>query len=373
MEVRVKARIALLAVAIALQPVAAHAAQASITAADTILHALQGATASWGAAAATIGTELFVGLAVISFALSLGYTVMQEGGFNPLALGALIIRQAVFMGFWIWMLQNWAGNFGAAIIKSFQQSAFEMGGVAVSPAAVVEQGGNIAATLFNQTSLIHPGTAVGLSICAVLIYVLFLFTAFLMLLGLGKAYIAILIGGIAMGFAGFPETRNLAYNAIFMTIAAGARLFMIQLLAGLGGAILNGLAGAGPIGQDSVWPILGLAFLWACCSFTLPALAEHMFGGAGHARAGAGPLIAATSSAVSTGAGLATGQSMSAAAAIGSAGRSMFASLGGGGSGGGGSSGGSGRLPSGSGVGVSAAAAGSRMRPAGARYTPGGP
>jgi hypothetical protein len=141
---------------------------------------------------------------------------------------------------------------------------------------------------------------------------------------------------------------------------------MIQLLAGMGSTILQGLVGNGPVGQADLWPLLGLLAIWACLSFSLPALSEHMFGGTGHARAGLGPLIAATSSAVSAGAALATGRNMSAAAAIGGAGRSMIGSLISGG--GGGSLPPPAPLPSGS-----ATAAGSRMRPSGARYTPKGP
>jgi type IV secretion system protein TrbL len=362
------ARVRAPAAALALIPAAAHA-QANIAATDKILRALQTATNTWNGPAATIGMELLGGLAIIAFALSIGYSFMQEGGFNPLALGAILVRQVVYFGFWLWMLQDWAGSFGSAIVRSFQQGAFQMGGVAVSPASVVEQGGNIAAKLWEQISALHPGAAFGLALAAIMIFLLFLGTATLMLLALAKAYVTIAIGAIAMGFAGYPETRHLAYNGVFMTIAAGARLFMIQLLAGLGNQILQGLVGNGALAQDDMWAILGLAFVWACCSFSLPAMAEHMFGGAGHARAGPGHLIAATSSAVSTGAALATGQSMSAAAAIGSAGRSMIGSLIGGG---GGASGGSGRLPSAGGVGASAVT-GSRMRQTGARYTPNGP
>jgi type IV secretion system protein TrbL len=350
-----------------LVPVVAHAQQAAnALATDKILTTLQAATATWNGPAATIGLELLAGLAVIAFALSVGYSFLQEGGLNPLAMGAILIRQVVYFGFWMWMLQNWASSFGSAIIRSFQQAAFSMGGVKSDPMSIVSQGFNICGQLWSQMSALHPGAAVGLAISGILIFICFLVVAFLIMLALSKAFITIAIGAIAMGFAGYPETRHLAYNGVFMTIAAGGRLFMIQLLAGMGNTILQGLAGNGPLGQDSVWPILAVVFIWACLSFSLPALAEHMFGGTGHARAGAGQLVAATSSAVTTSAGLATGQSMSAAVAIGSAGRNMFVALTG-------SSGGSGRLLSGSGVGVSAAAPGTRMRSTGARYTTKGP
>lgn len=187
-----------------------------------------------------------------------------------------------------------------------------------------------------------------------------------MMLALAKAFVTIAIGAIAMGFAGYPETRHLAYNGVFMTVAAGGRLFMIQLLAGMGSTILQGLAGVGPLGQDLIWPLLAVVGIWACLSFSLPALAEHMFGGTGHARAGAGQLIAASTSAVRGGMALASGGA-AAGGYLAGAGRSMFVSLTGGG-GSGGSLPPPAPLPSGA-----AAAAGSRMRPSGTRYTSKGP
>jgi type IV secretion system protein TrbL len=366
----------LFTVPLLLAPIAAYAQSTGgpTVASDRVLATLQRTIATWNAPAAAIGMDLLIGLGIIAFALQVGYSIAQEQGFNPMALGAMLIRQVVFLGFWIWMLQNWASSFGSAIIKSFQQAGTSMGGVYADPASVIAQGGNVAATLFSQTSILHPGTAVGLCICAILIFLLLLGTAILMMLSLAKALIAVGVGGIAMGFAGFPETRGIGYNAVFMTIAAGSRLFMIQLMAGMGVTILTGLVGTGPLGQDDVWPILAVAGIWLCLTFSLPAMVEHMFGGAGHARAGAGQLFTATSSAASTGIALATGNPASLAASIGSAGRSMISSLGGSGGGGGssGASGGSGRLPSGAGStgsGASSAAAGSRMRASGSRYT----
>lgn len=373
-------RIFIAASLLLLLPVTAYAAPAaSGVASDIVLSTLQQTIAGWNSPAATIGLDLFGGLFVITFVLATGYSIMQEQGINPLAIGALLIRQVVFAGFWIWLLQNWAGSFGSAIIRSFQQAGQTMGGVYADPASVISQGANIAAQLFNQTSIVHPGTAIGLCICAVLIFMCFLFAAFLMMLALAKALIAVGIGGIAMGFAGFPETRHLAYNAVFMTVAAGARLMMIQLLAGMASTILQGLAGSGPLGQDDVWPILAVAFIWACLAFSLPSMAEHMFGGSGHGRAGPGQLWAATGGAVSGVISAASGVG-SVGTSIAGAGRSMMASLAGSGSGSGsgggsGTSGGSGRLPSGAsstGTGVTAAA-GTRMRASGARYTPKGP
>jgi P-type conjugative transfer protein TrbL len=368
----VKTRSAFIAAPLLLPAKAYAVAAAQGVASDVVLATLQKTIQGWNAPAATIGMDLLVALALIAFTLSVGYSILQEQGFNPLAIGAVVIRQVVYLGFWLWLLQNWAGSFGSAVIRSFQQAGTSMGGVPADPASVISQGANIAATLFSQTSLLHPGTAVGLTICAIAIYICFLVTAFFMMFSLAKALIAVGIGGIAMGFSGYPETRFIAYNAVFMTVAAGSRLMMIQLLAGMASTILQGLAGSGPLGQDDVWPILAVAFLWACLSWGLPSMTEHMFGGSGHAKAGPGQLFAGMTSAAATGIALGTGNPASVAASIGSAGRSMISYLGNSSSGGSGASEGSGRLPSGAGSTGTAAAAGARMRPAGARYTPTG-
>ena len=341
---------------------------------NKILHALQTATATYGPQAAEYGLELFAGLAIITFTFAVGYSVMQEQGFNPLAFGAILVRQVVYFGFWAWFLTNWsAGPIGADIIKSFQHAASTMGGVDADPASIVSQGFNVAAQILQQASVWAPGKALWLALAALFIYGLFLWIAVLMIMAIAKAYIAILVGGMAMGFAGFPETRHLAYNAVFMTIGAGARMFMIQLLAGMGATILLGAAGVGTLGETDILVILALMFIWAALSFTLPSLAEHMFGGAGHGRAGAGQLVYTAASF----AGYMTAGAQGLGGALGSAGQSMQQSLRGGGGRSIGGGGGGGRLPSGpsgGSGGSSSAVAGMRMRPANARFTPtGGP
>jgi type IV secretion system protein TrbL len=221
----------------------------------------------------------------------------------------------------------------------------------MQPSAVLGQGANLAAKLFNQTSVLHPGAAVGAALCAVAIFGLFAITAGLMLLSLAKAFVTVGIGVLFLAFAGSTFTIGSAMNVLWMTIAAGARLFVIELIAGLGSMILQALGGTNtPLGQDNMWGVAGLGIVYLILIFSLPSMAEHMANGTGHARVGPGELMRFGGQTIM----LASGAG-AAANALGSAGKSMLDSLSG-----------SRSLPppsSGSSGGAAAASAGMSMRP----------
>jgi type IV secretion system protein TrbL len=339
-------------------------AQATPAQTDTILTALQAAANTWNGPLTTIATELFAGLAVISFTLAVGYNQMMGDGIQ--GIFAISIRLVVYFGFWSFLLRNWGATFGRAIIASFQIAAERAGGVAMSPASVLAQGGNAAMHTWEGMSLVHPGPAVGLAVVGIAIFVMFAITAALMLLSLAKAFVTVAIGSLLLGFAGHEQTAGAAHRAVWMTIGAGMRLFMIELIAGLGATILQTLAGAQTaMTQDNMWGVLGLGIVYLILVFSLPSMAEHMAGGGGHARVGPAELIRTTSQT--------TSMMMSAGSGVGtiaSAGASMLSGL----RGGGGGSGSGGSLPppttsSGSGGATAASSAGARMAPQGARFT----
>jgi type IV secretion system protein TrbL len=326
--VAMKYRVTLLAIIlILLLPHAAHAQAANMGQADAILRALQAASNGWNGPATRIGTDILGGLAVITFILSVGFATMTEGSVNPIAIGALLIRHTIYFGFWTWLLHGWGGTFGHAIIESFQTAAQQMGGPPMTPVATMQQGGDLAAGMWQQTSLLRPGAAVGLSLSAIAVFILFAITAALMLLSLGKAFVTVGIGALFMGFSGFPETKGLAMNAVFMTIGAGARLFMIELIAGLGANILKSMSGQNTVlGQDNIWGVLGLGIVMIILMFSLPSMAEHMGGGTGHARVGPGELMRTLQAAAAT-ASSAAGAAAAVGGKLGSIGSSMMSML----------------------------------------------
>lgn len=336
---------------------------------NKVLQLLQTATASFGTTAADYGIDLLIGLASISFVIQVSRNTAHDGGFYIQSFFVSFVWMMVYVGFWYWFLKNWSGGpIGQDIIKSFTQAGSSMSGVDADPAKIMAQGLNIFNTLITQIRFWKdPGGAFVIGLCAICILALFLIIGLFMILAIAKAYVAILIGGMAMGFAGLPETRAIAFNAVFTTVGAGARMMMLQILAGMGNTVLQGLAGNGVLGTDDVGPMLALLGVWAVISYGLPALAEAMFGGHGYGSASPMGPISTLQSVGTTAVQLGGGTTIS--RALGSAGRSMMvmsaanSNQGGGNQGGGG---GSGTGAGGSGTGQ--APAGARMRASNARF-----
>jgi type IV secretion system protein TrbL len=352
-----------IALLILLMPVAAHAQQVPTAQGVNILTALQAATNTWIGPLVTISTELLGGLAVITFVLAVGFSFLQQG--DVVDMLAIALRMVIYFGFWQFMISNWP-TFGHAIIASFQTAASRAGAIPSSPTDVINMGINLGMHMLSQTSGLHPIDSAELIVVAFLIVGMYCFVAALMLLSLAKAYIVIAAGALFLGFAGSFHTLDIAMNVPRMTIAAGGRLFAIQLIASVGATILRTWAGESTaLNEQGMLAVFGLSVVYVVLVFSIPASIEHMAGGTGHAHAGPGALFRAAVGAVSA------GNSVAAAA------RSI---LGGGGSGGGGGS----SLPSRSGGGVAlpppgntaggasaaTSGAGTRMQPPGARYTP---
>ena len=92
----------------------------------------------------------------------------------------------------------------------------------------------------NQASMFHPGDTVGLMIAALLILICFaLITAF-MVLALVESYVVISAGVLMMGFAGSRWTKEYAFKVMTYAVSVGAKLFILQLLIGVGETMIDG-------------------------------------------------------------------------------------------------------------------------------------
>jgi type IV secretion system protein TrbL len=354
-------RLLAFAMVLLLVPSLAHA-QVTPADTDTVLQALTTATAQWAGPLQTAATELLGGLAVITFVLSVGYSFLQGG--DVVDMLAVALRQAIYFGFWQFVINSWP-TFGHAIIASFQLAANQAGAIPSSPAAVVATGSDIAQRIMTMGSFWHPEQSAVLIIAAVAEAGALFFAAALMVVSLAKAYIVIGSGTLFLGFSGSPYTLDIAQNVFRMTIASGGRLFAIQLLAGLGATILNTWMGqTTALTPNGMWTIIGLSIIYAVVVFSIPASIEHMAGGTGHAHVGPGAMMRAIAGTVIAGRSLATaGSSMM--AGLSGLGSAHYSTTG---------RGVSGALPppgnTAGGAGSAASGAGTRMQPPGARYTP---
>jgi type IV secretion system protein TrbL len=357
----------LLLLLLLLVPMAAYAQAVAATQAMGVLQALQTATGTWAGPLRNVATELFGGLAVITFVLSVGYSFLQGG--DVVDMLAIALRQIIYLGFWTFVIQGWP-TFGHAIIASFQQAANQAGSIPSSPVDVMNMGSTLGVHIMQTGVGWNPFSSAMLIVVASFAAVIFFIVAGLMLLSMAKSYMVIGAGTLFLGFAGSSYTLDIAQNVFRMTIASGGRLFAIQLIASIGATILRTWIGeTAVLSQQDMWSIIGLAVVYAMLVFSIPASIEHMAGGTGHAHAGPGAPFRAIAG------GVAGGRAM---AAAGNAMQQSLSSSGGGGGIGSAHYSTTGRIsgplpaPGNAAGGASPAATsvGTRMQPPGALYTP---
>src|SRR3984957_4633462 len=267
---------------------------------DTVLAGLKAAVDRWSGPLTTIALELFGSLALIAFVMEVGFTWLN-GGLDLVSLFALVIRQGVVLGAWVWVVQNWSQGrqFGRAILASFQIAGQQAGGVPSSPGDIFELGVGFASKLMQQTSVlgtvVDPGRTITLGVCALAIVIIFAGIAAIVLVTMAKAMIVASVGTLSLGFAGAGMTRSVALNALWMVLGSGARVLAQLLLLSFGVDILRRAFGdAGPLDATGAFGVIGLAIVIGALVWSVPAAAEHLFHGTGHGTASLGHAMRAT-------------------------------------------------------------------------------
>ena len=74
------------------------------------------------------------------------------------------------------------------------------------------------------------------------------------ILSLVESYIVLSAGVLLMGFGGSRWTKDFALKTVIYAVSVGAKLFVLQLIAGLGAQIIGGWASL-PEGQSVLAPV----------------------------------------------------------------------------------------------------------------------
>ncbi|MBN8904875.1 MAG: P-type conjugative transfer protein TrbL [Rhodospirillales bacterium] len=154
---------------------------------------------------------------------------------------AEIVSQILFLGFFLALLQN-AVTWDTAIVNSFRQAASSAGGVGIAPSDVFAAGVKLAATVLSQMSIWHPEASAGLIIAGLIIEVCFALMAAFMVLALVESYLVISMGVLFMAFGGSRWTKDIAVSTVRYAVSVGAKLFVLQLLIGIGTGLIQSWA-----------------------------------------------------------------------------------------------------------------------------------
>jgi type IV secretion system protein TrbL len=277
---------AVVAVLIAADP--AFAAEQADNSLDKITNLFKTGARRWEEVLGRLAMQLFVILAAIELGWSAVKLALKGADFGEWL--ADFLNQILFIGFFYMLLQHsseWAGF----IVDSFRQAAdrsVTMANahaasmnehIAVTPSNLFDMGMNLAGHIFEQVSITTPIANVGIDIAALLVLIAFALIAAFMITALVESYIVISAGVLLMGFGGSRWTKDYAVKTFVYAVSVGAKLFIIQLLAGTAYAQFQTLRTSFSSSLTDTFVILGAVVVLLALIKTIPDMVQGLING----------------------------------------------------------------------------------------------
>lgn len=214
-------------------------AYAQDNALDELLRQFQSHTASWEPIIIDALWGLFWGLTIISFTWSAIQLWLAEKGLTDVI--ALLFERVMLVGLCVFLITN-ATSLAWALINSFQTvvTRLSQSSLSFSPSNVFELGWKIAQGVVKSGSGFSVGDYIFLTICALIIVVVFALIAAEMCILIVGSYLIINGGLIMMGFLGSEWTRQHALNYFTTILGMCVQLFMMQLIVLIGYGMFEG-------------------------------------------------------------------------------------------------------------------------------------
>ncbi|MEW5250900.1 P-type conjugative transfer protein TrbL [Microbulbifer discodermiae] len=277
-----------------------------------IVNSYRDEASSWAGAIKGYAFTIFWLLVGIDFAWTGLGLVTKRADFGDW-IGEYIHR-IIVIGFFLALLQ-FSSTWATAIIDSLRQLAGIAGGISgLDPADVFDNGLIATGALMSKMSAFSPAKSLVLGIIGILMFVVFVLIAAELIFVLVTMWIILNAGIIMLAFGGSRWTQNFAVNYYRTVLAIGVKLFVIQLIIGVGLNIVINWAQSIPStpSWNEIFTVAGSALILYVLVKSIGQLVESLISGSGAASASG-------SSAVSS-AMMATAATVGAAAAMGASG-----------------------------------------------------
>ena len=303
-------RFALLLAAIAAALVCgdgAYAAESTRTL-DTIMQRYQQGAHSWEQTLRNYAQTLFWLLATIEVAYTGIKLVLRGADFNEWA--SELVSQILFIGFFALLLTE-SSTWATAIVNSFRNAANQAvqasgGAGGIAPSDIFGTGLSLGNKILDQASLWDPGAAIGIILYSLVVVVCTALIAAFLIVALVESYIVISAGVLFMGFGGSRWTKDFALKILIYAVSVGAKLFVLQLIAGIGQQIFTDLASNFSANTSDILISIGAAVVMLALTWTIPDIVQSLINGTSTSRGdtltGAGRSIAGAAGGVAGGA-----------------------------------------------------------------------
>ena len=247
-----------------------------------IVSTYQAATTGWQGTLLSDALPLFWALAGIEFAFAGIKLVLKQADFGEFV--AEVVQQILFIGLFYAILTNFAA-WGPDITNSLRQAGQTASGSSiVLPGDVFQSGQNLASAVVSHMSWwpANYGADVGLAVSGLVVLIVFALIAAFMVLILVESYIAIAAGILFLGFGGSRWTNQYALRTISYVVSVGAKLFMMQLVVGLGQTIVMNYARQAEVASTNtaVFTVVGASVVLLALVKILPDMVQGMINGA---------------------------------------------------------------------------------------------
>jgi type IV secretion system protein TrbL len=246
---------------------------------DTVMTQYQTAASSWVGTLQTLALQLFWSLATIQFCYALGQLAFRGADLSEIL--AELVTQILFIGIFFFLVQN-SSTFAIDIVNSFKQAATTASGTAGSnPEDILSTGVAMAQKVCNMMSLTTPGIDVFYAIAAFIVVIVMAYIAAIAVMVNIEAYMIVSAFVLFTGFGGSRWTKDYALRALTYAIAIGGKLFMLNLVVGIGQQIITEQWGTFTgTGYAQVMDLVGIIIVLCAIVKQLPDMTASLLSGA---------------------------------------------------------------------------------------------
>jgi type IV secretion system protein TrbL len=246
---------------------------------DTVMSDYSTAASAWVGPLETLATQLFWSLAAIQFCYAMGQLAFRGADLSEIL--AELVTQILFIGIFFFLVQQ-SSTIANDIITSFKEAATNASGTAGSnPTQILNTGINMAQKICDLMSITTPGVDVFYAIAAFVVILLMAFIAALAVMVNIEAYIIVSALVLFTGFGGSRWTKDYALRSLTFAIAIGGKLFMLNLVVGIGQQIINSQSGTFTgASYTQVMSLIGVVLVLAAIVKQLPDMTASLLSGA---------------------------------------------------------------------------------------------
>jgi len=271
---------------------------------DQVMNQYQSAASAWVGPLQTLALQLFWSLAGIQFCWAMGSLAFR--GADLAEILAELVTQIMFIGIFYFLVQQ-SSTIANDIVTSFRQAALAASHTATTnPTQILNAGIGMAQKVTAMMSLTSPGADVFYAIAAFILVIIMAVIAAMAVMVNIEAYIIVSALVLFTGFGGSRWTKDYAMRSLTYAIAIGGKLFMLNLVVGIGNQIIQQQSAMFVGGNyDQVMLLIGTVLVLAAIAKQLPDMTASLLSGAALGTSGA--LIGVARTAATTTAAAITG------------------------------------------------------------------